>query len=87
MGNKTTSIFKQNGYDPNMLEGMIDSLSTLNNASAPSYQSGFHFEGTNITKSQLDSFVISTSNGNTVNVFQNNNESPYRKIVVNGVSE
>ena len=87
MGNKTTSIFKQNGYDPNMLEGMIDSFSTLNNASAPSYQSGFHFEGTNITKSHLDSFVISTSNGNTVNVFQNHDEQPYRKIVVNGVSE
>ena len=62
----------------------LDSLSTLNNASAPSYQSGFHFEGTNITKSQLDSFVISTSNGNTVNVFQNHDEQPYRKIVVNG---
>ena len=87
LGNKTTNIFKQGGYDPNMFEGMLDSFSTLNNASAPAYQVGFHIEGTNITKTQLDSFVISTSNGNTVNVFQNNNEQPYRKIIVNGVSE
>ena len=87
LGNKTTNIFKQSGYNPNMFEGMLDSFSTLNNASAPSYQVGFHFEGNNISKSILDSFVISTSNGNTVNVFQNNNEQPYRKIVVNGVNE
>lgn len=88
MGDKTTSIFKQGGYNSNMLQGMLASCSSPNNNEVPSYQIGFHFEGNNITKNQLDSFVISTANGETVNVFQNNNEGPYyKKFVVNGVSE
>ena len=88
MGDKTTSIFKQGGYNSNMLQGMLASCSSPNNNEVPSYQIGFHFEGNNITKNQLDSFVISTTNGETVNVFQNNNEGPYyKKFVVNGVSE
>jgi len=87
MGDKTTSIFKQNGYSPDMITGMIGSCAS-DVTTAPSYQIGFHFEGNQITKSNLDSFVISTSDGNTINVFQNkNDESPYKKIVVNGVSE
>lgn len=84
MGTKTTDIFKQNDYSPTMIDGMIASCASTE-VNALSYQVGFHFEGTNID--QLKNFVISTTDGNTVNVFQNKNDSPYKKIVVNGVSE
>lgn len=88
MGNKTTSIFKQSGYNSDMIQGMLGSCSAIDTSEAPCYQIGFHFEGTQISKTILDSFVISTTDGNTVNVFQNNNEGPYyKKIVVNGVNE
>lgn len=82
MGNKTTSIFKQNGYNSSTITGMLASCSS-NKVDAPSYQIGFHFEGTGISKTILDSFVISTIDGNHINVFQNN-DSPYKKIIVNG---
>lgn len=83
MGTKTTAIFKQNGYAPNMTEGMRDSCASTD-VNALSYQVGFHFEGTNID--QLKNFVISTTEEITVNVFQNKDDGPYKKIIVNGVA-
>ena len=86
MGTKTTDIFKQDGYDPLAIQ-YIEASCASTKVDAPSYQVGFNFEGDNITKNQFDSFVISTTDGDTVNVFQNRNDSPYKKIIVNGVSE
>jgi len=83
MGIKTTDIFKQDGYDPLAIQ-YIEASCASTKVDAPSYQVGFNFEGDNITKNQFDSFVISTTDGQTVNVFQNKNDSPYKKIIVNG---
>ena len=81
MGSKDLSIFKQGGYDSTMFDDIPKSCSS-SRVNAPSYQIGFHFEGTNITKNQMDNFIVSTNNGNMVNVFQDNNEGPYKKIIV-----
>jgi hypothetical protein len=84
MGNKTTSIFKQGDYDPNAFNDMLKSCGS-NKSEAPSYQIGFHFAGNKISKTILDSFVISTTDNQHVNVFQNSNEgSTYKKIIVIG---
>lgn len=87
LGDKTTDIFKKNGY-PSMYEGdMVKSFGNLH-ATALSYIQGIKFIGTNITKQIFDDFTIFTDSSPAVGVkvFENTTDNPYKKIIVNGVA-